>query len=84
MRARSSSSASHESRTEIASSASFSSQTMQTENADAETGLSITTDKTGDSPLSIGKDVDMTNGEDTAANGLLELMHAGASAVTSQ
>ena len=78
-RPRSASADSSESKTEIASSASVSSQT-ENQNVDPEIGQSLLTDPTEHSSSKLGDDAHMTNGEDTAANGLLELMHAGASA----
>ncbi|KAI9664078.1 MAG: hypothetical protein M1821_007569 [Bathelium mastoideum] len=81
---RSSSSASQGSGTETASLASPPSEISRVQSTDAGSEVSAPADEVADPSPKLGKDVEMTDVEDDAANGLLELMHAGTSAPASE
>ncbi|KAL9080136.1 MAG: hypothetical protein Q9157_001042 [Trypethelium eluteriae] len=80
---RSSSSVSYGSRTEVASSTGSSSEALQSQSASSGVGQADPAVSTADLLLKPVQDFEMTNGEDTAVNGLLELMHANVSGTAS-
>ena len=80
---RSSSGDSFGSKTEIASMSNSFGQVTPSQELSAQSRGNETTKETEESSSTFGNDVEMTDNEDTAANGLLELMHAGASASAS-
>ena len=73
------SSISEGSTTEIASLASPSGESAQEEQLTLVSAPPETANQMGHASSSFGTDIEMTDGEGTAANGLLELMHASAS-----
>ncbi|KAL9094637.1 MAG: hypothetical protein Q9165_003197 [Trypethelium subeluteriae] len=76
---RSSSSVSYGSSTEVASSISSSTEALQSQSASSGVAQTEPRISTTELLLEPAQNFVMTNGEDTAANGLLELMHASAS-----